>query len=487
MEQLNFLKDLFQRNKSIISAVLLTSFVAVAGVYYDRIDVDNIRIDGNTISSTNSNGDVTIDPNGTGNLNLPDLTASRVPEIDANNDLVSSSVTSTELGYLSGVTSGIQTQLDAKLDDFSSTTDNAVIRSDGTSGEAVQDSGVLIDDSDVVSGITQLNVDNLRLDGNVLSSTDTNGDITLTPDGTGEVDFSSIVNILTQGDLRFQDTTGGEYIGFQAPSSVTSSTTFTLPDGDGDSGQALTTNGSGVLSWADAGGGVGGGFNLENDPYAQVTEDGSINWILFDDGATTCGDLTGGTVTSTFANNATTTQILSGDYQGAFVLTHGASNLSGEGVAKAYTIPQAVKDRGYVSIKGRYSADVDLAAGDYKVCLYDVTNSQVLNISGLVDDELPGISADKAGYFSIKAYIANDTASVRLGFLRTTTDATATNFYFSDLTVSDDKVVDAPIVSEWEPYTLNITAVTSDPTKGTTSVDQAYYRRVRDRDWETEK
>ena len=181
MEQLNFLKDLFQRNKSIISAVLLTSFVAVAGVYYDRIDVDNIRIDGNTISSTNSNGDVTIDPNGTGNLNLPDLTASRVPEIDANNDLVSSSVTSTELGYLSGVTSGIQTQLDAKLDDFSSTTDNAVIRSDGTSGEAVQDSGVLIDDSDVVSGITQLNVDNLRLDGNVLSSTDTNGDITLPP------------------------------------------------------------------------------------------------------------------------------------------------------------------------------------------------------------------------------------------------------------------------------------------------------------------
>ena len=93
---------------------------------------------------------------------------------------------------------------------------------------------------------------------------------------------------------------------------------------------------------------------------------------------------------------------------------------------------------------------------------------------------MPGISADKAGYFSIKAYIANDTASVRLGFLRTTTDATATNFYFSDLTVSDDKVVDAPIVSEWEPYTLNITAVTSDPTKGTTSVDQAYYRRVGD-------
>jgi len=31
-----------------------------------RLDVDNIRIDGNTISSTDTNGDITLDPNGTG-------------------------------------------------------------------------------------------------------------------------------------------------------------------------------------------------------------------------------------------------------------------------------------------------------------------------------------------------------------------------------------------------------------------------------------
>lgn len=34
---------------------------------------------------------------------------------------------------------------------------------------------------------TQINVDNLRLDGNTISSTDTNGDINITPNGTGEV------------------------------------------------------------------------------------------------------------------------------------------------------------------------------------------------------------------------------------------------------------------------------------------------------------
>ena len=42
------------------------------------------------------------------------LTASRVPYLDASKNLATSSVTDTELGYLSGVTSAIQTQLNAK-------------------------------------------------------------------------------------------------------------------------------------------------------------------------------------------------------------------------------------------------------------------------------------------------------------------------------------------------------------------------------------
>lgn len=37
----------------------------------------------------------------------------------------------------------------------------------------------------------QLNVDNLRLDGNTISSTDTNGDISLSPNGTGDVVVAS--------------------------------------------------------------------------------------------------------------------------------------------------------------------------------------------------------------------------------------------------------------------------------------------------------
>lgn len=42
-----------------------------------------------------------------------------------------------------------------------------------------------------LNGLTSLDVDNLALDGNTISSTDTDGDITLSPNGTGVVDVSS--------------------------------------------------------------------------------------------------------------------------------------------------------------------------------------------------------------------------------------------------------------------------------------------------------
>ena len=58
------------------------------------------------------------------------------------------------------------------------------------------------------------------------------------------------VDITAQGDLRLQDTTGGEYVAIQAPGTVSASYTLTLPAADGTSGQFLSTDGSGALSFA---------------------------------------------------------------------------------------------------------------------------------------------------------------------------------------------------------------------------------------------
>jgi phage baseplate assembly protein gpV len=50
----------------------------------------------------------------------------------------------------------------------------------------------------------QLNVDNLRLDGNTLSSTDNNGDVNISPDGTGDV-------VLFDGATDYQDFTNNRH------------------------------------------------------------------------------------------------------------------------------------------------------------------------------------------------------------------------------------------------------------------------------------
>ncbi len=89
------------------------------------------------------------------------------------------------------------------------------------------------------------------------------GSISFFTDGSAEanrrmtIDNSGHTNILAEKELRLQDATGGEYVGFKAPATVTGTQTYTLPAADGSNGHVLTTNGSGVLSWSAAGGGSG--------------------------------------------------------------------------------------------------------------------------------------------------------------------------------------------------------------------------------------
>lgn len=60
----------------------------------------------------------------------------------------------------------------------------------------------------------------------------------------------SNVQIGSQGDLRFADSDSSNWVALQAPATVSSNVTFTLPSADGTSGQVLQTNGSGALSFS---------------------------------------------------------------------------------------------------------------------------------------------------------------------------------------------------------------------------------------------
>jgi len=90
--------------------------------------------------------------------------------------------------------------------------------------------------------------------GPTISSTggDTNIDVNLLSKGTGTVNIKG--NSTQPGEIRiFEDTDdGSNYVALKT-TTLGSNLSLTLPTADGTSGQAITTNGSGVLSFNDAG------------------------------------------------------------------------------------------------------------------------------------------------------------------------------------------------------------------------------------------
>ncbi len=64
------------------------------------------------------------------------------------------------------------------------------------------------------------------------------------------IDSSGNTTIMLQGALRFSDANNLSYAALRASSVMVSNVTWELPPADGSSGQALSTNGAGILSWA---------------------------------------------------------------------------------------------------------------------------------------------------------------------------------------------------------------------------------------------
>jgi hypothetical protein len=96
------------------------------------------------------------------------------------------------------------------------------------------------------TGLFSTGADNLSVTtGGVLAISVSNGQ---------NVTFANNVILDNQADARFREATanGTNYVGFQAPASVAADVLWTLPGVDGVSGQILSTNGSGTLSWAAA-------------------------------------------------------------------------------------------------------------------------------------------------------------------------------------------------------------------------------------------
>lgn len=131
-------------------------------------------------------------------------------------------------------------------------------------------------------------VDNLQLDGNTLSATDTNGDITVTPDGTG--------NVVLDG--------------------------LNWPNADGSANEVLSTDGAGSLSWA-----LPGGLTITSTKTANYTASDGDHVVC--DSAAAVGNFTITLPASPSAGNKVRVTLIKDDTTRVVDIGRNSSNING--------------------------------------------------------------------------------------------------------------------------------------------------------------
>ena len=182
----------------------------------NNFNIGNITVTGasNTITSTDTNGNIVLTPNGTGyvvldGLNYPraDGSALQFLQTDGSGNLtfatvISSFTVAAESGTADVVNTGetltfaagegINTVVSANtitITGEEASSSNKGVASFNATNLTVS-SGVVTLNSDLNS-LTSVDVDNITIDGNVISTTNTNGNLDLTPHGTGTVTVPS--------------------------------------------------------------------------------------------------------------------------------------------------------------------------------------------------------------------------------------------------------------------------------------------------------
>ena len=257
---------------------------------------------------------------------------------------------------------------------------------------------------------TQVNSDNLRLDGNTLSSTDTNGNITIAPNGTGQVVMSGdldVANIET-GAIKARDGTAGATI-----ANSTGQFTFSanIKRGVLELGQptgitiamikATNTNGSIILQ----ANGTGSIFNYADETVlvpsgatAKLITDNGINFEI--EGSQETGTFTvGGTAqtgTQTIGRSTKTHTLNLGTGATESGLTK-TINLGTGGVATSTTAITIGSTNGTST-----TLNGTVTAATFNSTTIDTTNLEVTNIKA--KDGTAALSiADSTGVVSVSA------------------------------------------------------------------------------------
>lgn len=218
------------------------------------LDVDNINIDGNTIISTDTNGDITISPNGTGTVVID--TDLDVDNININGNTITSTDTNGDIVITPNGTGTVVIDADVDVDNLN--IDGNTISSTDTNGNI----NISPNGTGTVVVNTDLDVDNININGNAITSTDTNGDITITPNGDGKIVLDGL----------------------------------NFPIADGTAGHFLKTDGSGQLSFAEVDTDLSGDSSPQLggmlDVNGNAIGDGTLELIKFSETASAVNEIT---------------------------------------------------------------------------------------------------------------------------------------------------------------------------------------------------
>jgi len=170
------------------------------------VTVDSISMNDDEIS-TSSNSNLNLNPGGTGTIELQAAT-NITGNVDVTGSLTTDDITTVGTHSITGTLNvdGVQ----VKDNKITTNASNSVleISANGTGTIDVQNAmttiGQTITGTASITG--QLNIDNLRADGNTISATNSNGGITISPDGSGIItlngNYVAVTNAISANDVE---------------------------------------------------------------------------------------------------------------------------------------------------------------------------------------------------------------------------------------------------------------------------------------------
>lgn len=328
-----------------------SAIIVDANSKIDVLNVDNLTLNGNAITSTNTNGDITITPNGSGAVIIDGLShptadgsAGQFLKTDGSGNLSFGTVVSTlSIAADSGSNDSVSTGetitftggegVDTVVSDntitisaenasdsnkgvatfntasFAVSSGDVTIKAGGVTNAQLAGSiansklvndGITIGSDDTslggtitdLNGLTSIDVDNITLDANTISTTNSNGNLQLTPNGTGTITVPS--GYEGRAGFTSDSLTNKAYVdsvanGLDVKKSVRVATTANLSATYNNGAGTLTNSGSqaaiqidGVTLVADDRVLVKDQSTAAQNGFYKVTTvgSGSANWVL---------------------------------------------------------------------------------------------------------------------------------------------------------------------------------------------------------------